>query len=458
MSERAQGGQASARSVAFDVLRAVAESDAYANLLLPTRLERAHLSHSDAALATELTYGTLRMRGYYDRVIELAAGRPTDRIDDAVLDALRLGCHQLLTLRTPGHAAVNETVELVRRSASRSAVGFANGVLRTIGRTRPDVWQQRVAETAKTEDARLSVLHSHPAWIVRAFRHALAAEHREDELEALLEADNEAPRVNLAALPGLAQRPEGSELDRYSPIGFAWKGGDPTSIVRATDGAVRVQDEGSQLAAQTLVHARRVTEGELWLDLCAGPGGKAAILAAAAKSSGARLVANEIVPARLELVRRAVVAAASVVEFTERDGTTIGDAQPARYDRVLLDAPCTGLGALRRRPEARWRKMPGDVPELARLQAALIDSAVKSLRPGGLLCYVTCSPHLAETRVQVSDALKRHPGELRELPTQDVVQDFAVNQLELAGDPAQVQLWPNRHGTDAMFIALLEKV
>lgn len=457
MSDRTETKRATARSVALDVLWAVTETDAYANLLLPSRLQRAGLSHSDAALATELTYGSLRLRGYYDRVIELAARRPTDRIDGPVLDALRLGCHQLLTLRTPSHAAVNETVELVRSAASRSAVGFANGVLRTIARSSPETWRQRVAEDAGDDDDRLAALGSHPAWIVRAFRHALAAEHRDSELPALLAADNEAPRVNLAALPGLAERPTGAELDRYSPIGFVSKGGDPADVVAASGGSIRVQDEGSQLAALALVHARDVAAGERWLDLCAGPGGKAAILAAAAQASGARLVANEIVPARLELVRRAVAAAASVVEFTERDGTTVGDEEPEGYDRILLDAPCTGLGALRRRPEARWRKAPGDVPELARLQAALVDSAVKALRPGGLLCYVTCSPHLAETRVQVSDALKRHPGRLRELPTSDVVQGLAMQRLDLAGDPAQVQLWPHRHGTDAMFVALLER-
>ncbi|MHA7986531.1 RsmB/NOP family class I SAM-dependent RNA methyltransferase [Rathayibacter sp. CAU 1779] len=449
--------RSSARSVAFDVIRAVTDSDAYANLLLPARLERAHLTRADAALATELTYGTLRMQGYYDRVIELAADRSVDRIDGPVLDALRLGCHQLLTMRTATHAAVFETVELVRAIGSRSAVGFANGVLRGIARAKPDVWRTRVLDAARDEDDQLAALHSHPSWVVRAFRHSLAAEHREDELEELLTADNEAPRVNLAALPALAHRPEDSDLDRYSPIGFVWNGGDPRAIVEETEGAVRVQDEGSQLAVQTLLAAREIAEGELWLDMCAGPGGKAAILAATALISGARLVANEIVPARLELVKRAVAPAASAVDFSERDGTTIGIDEPGRYDRILLDAPCTGLGALRRRPEARWRKTPGDVPELARLQAALLDSAVKALRPGGLLCYVTCSPHLAETRVQVSDALKRHPGELKELPTQDVLQGLAVNPLDLAGDPAQVQLWPHRHGTDAMFITLLEK-
>lgn len=450
-------GKASARSVAFDVLRAVGESDAYANLLLPARLDRARLSPSDAGLATELTYGTLRLRGYYDRVIEIAARRPTDTIDEPVLDALRMGCHQLLTLGTPSHAAVYETVELVRGAGSRSAVGFANGVLRTISRTKPDVWRARVSESATTDDDRLAALNSHPAWIVRAFRHALKAEHREGELAELLAADNRTPRVNLAALPGIAQRPDDAEADRYSPIGFVWKGGDPAEIVSGTGGAIRVQDEGSQLAALTLVNVREVEAGERWLDLCAGPGGKAAVLAAAAKASGARLVANEIVPARLDLVRRAVTAAESVVEFTQRDGVMVGADEPGSYDRVLLDAPCTGLGALRRRPEARWRKAPVDVPELVRLQASLIDSAVAALRPGGLLCYVTCSPHLAETRVQVSDALKRHPGRLRELPTADVLRRFTVTLPDLAGDEAQVQLWPHRHGTDAMFISLLER-
>ena len=454
----ARARMASARSVAFDVLRAVAESDAYANLLLPVRLERAALSPSDAALATELTYGTLRLRGYYDRVIELAAGRSIELIDPPVLDALRLGCHQLLTLGTPGHAAVYETVELVRGAGSRSAVGFANGVLRTVARTKPAVWTTRVIDAATSDDDALSAISSHPTWIIRAFRHALTAEHRDHELDDLLAADNDAPRVNLVALPGLAEVPDDAEPDAYSPIGFVSAGGDPSAIVRRTGGSVRVQDEGSQLAAQTFIAARSITPGELWLDLCAGPGGKAAVLAAAAAESGARLVANELVPTRLDLVRRAIAPVASAVELTGRDGTVVGDEEPGRYDRVLLDAPCTGLGALRRRPEARWRKAPGDVPELSRLQASLIDSAVKALKPGGLLCYVTCSPHLAETRVVISDALKRHPEALRELPTRDVVQSVALRPLDLAGDPAQVQLWPHRHGTDAMFITLLEKI
>ncbi|WP_348787915.1 transcription antitermination factor NusB [Leifsonia sp. NPDC080035] len=446
-----------ARRVALDVLTAVRESDAYANLLLPGRIARAGLNAADAALATELTYGTLRMQGYYDRVIARAAGRPVDRIDPPILDVLRLGAHQLLSTRVAPHAAVNESVGLARMVGSRSATGFANGVLREIGRHTPEEWRQRVVGDARNEDDRLSALTSHPTWIVRALRRSLDAEGRGDELEALLEADNTAPRVNLIALPGLAEAPEGSRADRFSPAGFTTGGGDPQGLVEDSDGRIRVQDEGSQLAALALTRARPVEPGERWLDLCAGPGGKAALLAAEALAGGATLVANEVVPARADLVRRALAAVPLDVPVWERDGIEVGESEREAFDRILLDAPCTGLGALRRRPEARWRKSPRDVSELTALQARLLDSAVAALKPGGLLAYVTCSPHIAETRAVVAAAIDRHAGVLEAVPTAAVVQGFAEERLDLAGDGEQVQLWPHRHLTDAMFIALLTK-
>lgn len=445
------------RRVAYDVLAAVRESDAYANLLLPGRIARAGLSPADAALATELTYGTLRMQGYYDRVIARAAGRPVDRIDPPLLDVLRLGAHQLLSTRVPPHAAVNESVALARLVGSRSGTGFVNGVLREIGRSTAEEWRGRVLADAKNEDERLAALTSHPAWIVRAFRRSLEAEGRGAELEALLHADNTAPRVNLIALPGLAEPPAGARPDRFSPVGFTTGGGDPQGLVGQADGRLRVQDEGSQLAALTLSRARPIEPGERWLDLCAGPGGKAALLAAEALTAGATLVANELVPARAELVRRALAAVPSDVPVWEHDGVEIGHREPEAFDRVLLDAPCTGLGALRRRPEARWRKAPRDVAALTALQARLIDSAVAALKPGGVLVYVTCSPHVAETRSVVASALDRHPGVLRNGDSAAIVQSVANERLDLAGDPKLVQLWPHRHLTDGMFIAVLEK-
>ena len=361
-----------ARRVAYEVIAAVRESDAYANLLLPTKINRAALNSADAGLATELTYGTLRMQGYYDRVISLAAARPVSAIDPAVLDVLRLGTHQLLSTRVATHAAVNESVSLARQVASRSAVGFCNGVLRTISRTSADEWRERVLAEATTADDRLAAEYSHPAWVVRAFRQSLKAEGREHELVELLAADNAAPRVNMVALPGLVPAEEVltlGEPDLYSPTGFVLDGGDPLDMVTYFDGQVRVQDEGSQLAALALSRARAVQQGERWLDLCAGPGGKAVLLAAEAALGGAELIANEIVPARAQLVRNALAAVPDDVPVWELDGTTIGQKHPEAFDRILLDAPCTGLGALRRRPEARWRKQPSDVAALSGLQS-----------------------------------------------------------------------------------------
>jgi 16S rRNA (cytosine967-C5)-methyltransferase len=446
-----------ARRIALDVIMAVRESDAYANLLLPVRIERARLSEADAGLTTELTYGTLRLRGYYDRVIELAANRPAADIDPAILDVLRLACHQLLSMRVAQHAAVDEAVSLAKTVGSNSATGFVNGVLRTITRTPADVWHERALASAKTDDERLSLEFSHPQWVIRSFRQSLAAEDREDELEQLLAADNIPPHVSITALPGESTV---AELDahesEYSPVGATLDRGDPAKLDAVRHGTARVQDEGSQLAALALSRARPVVAGELWLDLCAGPGGKAALLAAEARVGGATLIANELVPARAQLVRNSLQVFEPAPEVWEIDGTSIGDTQPERFDRILLDAPCTGLGALRRRPEARWRKQPKDVADLAELQLRLLRSAVRALKPGGILAYVTCSPHLGETRVAVQSVLRRD-GSLRAIDTPEVLRGVTRIPLDLP-EAEHAQLWPHRHGTDAMFIQLIEKL
>ena len=445
-----------ARRVAFEVIRAVSESDAYANLLLPVKLDRAGLHGADAALATELTYGTLRQQGYYDRVIESAAARPLSQLDPPILDVLRLAVHQLLSMRVAPHAAVDEAVSLARLVGSRSATGFVNGVLRTITRTTPAEWHERIVGQQKTEDDRLAAEFSHPVWIVRAFRQALAAEGREAELTELLTADNTAPRVSLTALPGLSNRDEldGALPGIYSPFAAISSGGDPSRWSAVKEGRARVQDEGSQLAALALSRARPVTRGERWLDLCAGPGGKAALLAAEALAGGATLVANEVSHARAGLVRNALAVFDNPPDVLEEDGRTLGHRLAGTFDRVLLDAPCTGLGALRRRPEARWRKQPKDVPELTALQLELLSSAAEALKPGGVLAYVTCSPHTAETRVAVATAVRKCG--LVALNTPAVLNAVSGNESNFRGTE-QVQLWPHAHGTDAMFIALLEK-
>ncbi|MDY0912109.1 RsmB/NOP family class I SAM-dependent RNA methyltransferase [Rathayibacter festucae] len=450
---------APARQVAYDVLLAVSGGDAYANLVLPARIRAAELSPADAGLATELCYGTLRLSGYYDRVIALAAGRAVGTVDAPVLDALRLGVHQLLGTRVAAHAAVNESVALVAGGSSRGAVAFANAVLRSVTRSSAEEWQERVAAAATSGDDRIAAATSHPVWIVKALRRALAAEGAADELESLLAADNAAPRVNLVALPGLAQVAELPDAapDRYSPVGLVSTGGDPEAIAPVHEGRVRVQDEGSQLAALALSRAEPVRDGERWLDLCAGPGGKAALLAAEGRAGGATLLANEVVPARAGLVRQALAAVDPTVEVRTGDGRTLGEEQPGAFDRILLDAPCTGLGALRRRPEARWRKTADDVAPLATLQGELLDSALAALAPGGLLAYVTCSPHLGETKRVLALAAERHPGGFELVDTPAVLRDITREPLPLAEGALHAQLWPHRHGTDAMFIQLLRR-
>ena len=292
--------------------------------------------------------------------------------------------------------------------------------------------------------------------MIRAFRRALAAEDRQSELELLLEADNVSPVVTFAALPGLAEIPVDAVATTSSPIGFHSTGGDPGALVTASGGRVRVQDEGSQLAALALSRAVPVRAGERWLDLCAAPGGKTAVLAAEALAHGALLEANELSPTRAGLVRDSVAGVPLAVPVSEEDGRV--RAGRGRYDRILVDAPCTGLGALRRRPEARWRKQPADVPALATLQGELLDAALAALAPGGIVAYVTCSPHLAETAAVVSDALRRHEG-IVELDAREVVASVARSPIDLPAVPGtgRAQLWPHRHGTDAMSISLLQR-
>lgn len=439
----------SARRLAQEVVRDVAVDDAYANLLLPARIREAGLDAQDAAFATELAYGTLRWQGQLDVVIEEAAGRAIDDIDPTTLSVLRIAAYQLARMRVPAHAAVHASIELLGDHRGRR--GFANAVLRRIAATPVDEQVAAVAAGMGDDDA-LGLRTAHPTWVVRALRRALDAEGAADELETLLAADNDAPRVQLVALPGLAEPAELGDEPTASPVGRLAPAGDPTRVPAVREGRARVQDAGSQLAALALTRAEPVAAGERWLDLCAGPGGKAALLAAEARVGGARLEANELVPARAGLVRQALSAVDPGVEVAVGDGRRYADVDGA-YDRILLDAPCTGLGALRRRPEARWRKQPADVPELARLQAELLRAAMRAVRPGGLVAYVTCSPHLAETRAIVQGAV----AEGAEVVDTRAVLERVAPGAALGGSGDAVQLWPHRTGTDAMFVQLLRR-
>jgi 16S rRNA (cytosine967-C5)-methyltransferase len=458
MTPRPKPRTPSARRVAFDVVHAVSTDDAYANLVLPGRLRAARLSPADAGFATELTYGTLRGRGFYDAVIARATGREVGRIDPPVLDVLRLGAHQLLALGTPPHAAVDESVRLAREVGSARAAGFVNAALRRVSERDVDRWRAELSRGVDDPDALLAIRYAHPEWVVRALREALAAEGREAELDALLAADNAAPRVTLVALPGLADTPDDDRNERtaFSPLGLRAAAGDPGADPAVAAGVVRVQDEGSQLAALALSRVRPAEPGERWLDLCAGPGGKAALLAAEARAVGAVFTANEVMPARADLVRRALTPVDPGIQVRVGDGRTIASDLREPFDRILVDAPCTGLGALRRRPEARWRKTADDVAPLATLQAELLAAALDATAPGGVVAYVTCSPHLAETRAVV-DAVLGARDDATAIDTPAVLAQITRTPLDLGDRGTAVQLWPHRQTSDAMFIQLIER-
>jgi 16S rRNA (cytosine967-C5)-methyltransferase len=449
------------RRAAWEVLKAVRVDDAYANLVLPAVVAHFELDVRDAAFTTELASGTLRWQGLYDAVLATCVDRSLARVEAKVLDALRLGTHQLLALRVPTHAAISTTVDLVRAVGNNAgAAGFANAVLRKVAAQNRDAW---VAQVAPPESPRhAEIAYSHPAWIVAELRRALgpaaqsAPADTEAELALLLAADNEAPRVTLVARPGRSTRAElPGEPTPYSPYGTVLESGRPQAVPAVAEGRAGVQDEGSQLVAIALGRAdvgSAAGDDRLWLDLCAGPGGKSALLAALAAERGATLLATERAPHRAGLVARALRGADGVAGVVVADGRR-PPLRPASLDRVLVDAPCTGLGALRRRPESRWRRKPDDLLELVLLQRALLASAVDLVRPGGVVLYATCSPVLSETAGVVSSVLDTRP---------DVVLDDVAALLpdvpDCAGPlPGTVQLWPHRHGTDAMFLALLRR-
>jgi len=443
------------RDVAFELLSRIDNDDSYANLLLPVLLKRAGLEGRDAGFVQELAFGTIRNKLLYEKIIQQASSRDLSAIEPAALLVLLLGTHQLLDMRVPLHAAINETVNLAKAKASKGSVGFVNAVLRKVSANSKDAWIDLLTAKLSELDV-LSTQYSHPVWIVNAFKAALASRKAESELEHLLESNNIPAKVSLVALPGLSTREELAAPENFgpaSPLGVQITGS-PSNIEAVRSGHARVQDQGSQLMVLALLAAELKCRDTNWLDMCAGPGGKAALLAAYSKQRGVELVCNEVSTHRAELVRSALAPLGEVLVTTE-DGRDLGD-QQTKYSRILLDAPCTGLGALRRRPESRWRRTTDDLVDLTKLQRELLESAWKALEPGGVLAYVTCSPHLSETTAQVAWAEGRFKSDL-ELVNANEILNVVNPELGLDESFRTSQLWPHTHGTDAMFLALFRK-
>jgi 16S rRNA (cytosine967-C5)-methyltransferase len=433
---------ANAREIAYELLQRVATTDSYINLLLPSVLRGSNLSDPDRGMVQELSYGALRWQAQYDAMIDLLSDNSPSV---EVRNLLRLGLHQLFRMRVPSHAAVSETVDLAKKLQPRAA-GYVNAVLRNADRRGYEALLESCLSGLDSFD-RLAILYSHPRWVVAELAGALELDGRTGELGQLLAANNETPEVNLAALTE-ADRSHLEELglEISGLLATAFKlVGNPEPLLTET---IRVQDQGSQLVSRLL--AKIADRDGRWVDMCSGPGGKAAILQAEI-SDASNLDCYEPAAHRAELVREALGEGSKANVVVSQ-----GQALPKQsYDGVLLDAPCSGLGSLRRKPESRWRKTKKQLAELRKIQRELLEAGVEGLKSGGILVYSTCSPVVSETNDQVAWLLDKR----KDIELVDISAELAALSpgIELNQNRKSVQLWTHVHASDAMFIAALRK-
>lgn len=427
------------RAVAFAVVDRVFEDGAWADRALHGEARRAGLDGRDRALATQLAFGTVQRKATLDHVIELLAGRPPAKLDPAVRTALRLGLFQLAFLeRVPDHAAVAESVELAKGASPRGA-GLVNAVLRRATReARP-----LIAALPEATPEQAALRHSHPAWIARLWFDQLGPE----AARALMAAGNRAPEP---ALRANTLRTTRDALAAALPVPGRAAPGLPDALVLEAPFDAHGSDLYAQghfvpqsRAAQAVALALAPRPGDRVLDCCAAPGGKATHLAAL----GARVTAIELDPTRARHLEATAARLGADLEVRLGDATALDE--PGAYDGVLVDPPCSDLGTLALRPDARWRKQPGDPVRLAAVQAAILAAAARAVRPGGTLVYSTCTVSAEENGRQLERFLGAHPQFALRPPPSDlpVWDDPSV--------PGALQTLPHRDHTDGFFIARL---
>ncbi len=432
------------RVLVYDILSEVNRRGGYSNLLLPQALSASNFETRDKGFATELLYGTLRMQGRHDYILQQVSDRPWSDVDPGIVDICRLGVHQLFEMRVATHAAVGATVELARKVIGESKASYVNAILRKVSAKTLEEWLSPL-EGIKDPVVTLAIRYSHPEWIVSAYYDLL----KDFSLvESELAANNIPASPTLVSWPGQSTQSDLVELGaiatEFSPYGARFDGS-PGSLELIRHRKAGVQDEGSQLVAD--IFMKFATDSRNILDLCAGPGGKAALISHLARESGKKFTANEVSEARASLVKKVIGSFPVIVG----DGREIAS-QHQLFDAILADVPCTGLGALRRRPEVRWRRTLQDLRALTELQRELSDAAISVLAVGGIFGYATCSPHFAETSAQVQQILKTHP-ELEQIDIASVL----PTELHDATRGPNLSLWTGRHATDSMFLAIFRK-
>lgn len=442
----------SAREVALNVLTGVDENGAYSNLLLNRSLQQAELSPADAGLATELVYGTIARQATLDYFLNLFIKSGVKRLNPWVRSLIRMSLYQIRYLdRIPAHAAVNEAVEIAKKRGHSGIASMINGVLRSVLREGENLSIPDDLPTAE----RIALQHSHPQWLVERW----IAQYGEETAEAVCAANNEAPktsiRVNalkmdreelLRELAADGRDARASDLSEQGVI--VESGGNMANDHLYRDGRFSIQDESSMLVAEALAPE----PGMNVLDCCAAPGGKTAHIAEKMGNKG-RIVANDLHEHKQGLImEQAERLGLSCIESSVGDAMLLKDRfEPASFDRVLLDAPCSGFGVIRRKPDLRWAKTPEDAASIAKLQRQMLSSVAGLVKPGGILVYSTCTIEREENQRAVAEFLRDH--------AEYVSEPFdapALNDLPQAGG-AGVQILPNQFGSDGFYIARLRR-
>lgn len=452
---------APARSLAFATIRETFERDAFTERAFRAGAERLGLEGRERAQAQRLAYGAVQRRGTTDAATERLAGRSTRLLDPPVLAALRLGLYELLFADgTPDHAAVDQAVELVKGAGAAHASGLVNAVLRRAARERAELTAALLEDDSTPEAA--AVAHSAPLWLARMWWEELGAE----TARALLAACNEPAEVGMRVAPmdpgrdGLLKKLNEAGIDAHAPVAD-WPLAAPETIVveGRTGDAVPTMIEAGELTPQSrgsaaVVEALDPRPGEHLLDLCAGPGIKTGQIAGRLQGRG-EVISVELDPTRAEEVaaqaRRLDLRSVTVFEA---DATAIE--LPAEFDRVLLDAPCSDLGALASRPDARWRKSPKSIARLVEIQERALLAAARVLRPGGTLVYATCTISRRENEDRVAALLAA--AATGEVPALEL-EDLGARAPGLASplEPRCLQLRPDRDRTTGFFIARLKR-
>jgi 16S rRNA (cytosine967-C5)-methyltransferase len=443
-----------ARALAWEILRRVEETDAFADALLGHRLSRADLERREQALATQLVYGTLAWRGYLDRAIETFARRPAESLEAPIRVLLEMALYQLLKLqRVPAHAAVNSAVQLAKTYRHGRAAGLVNAVLR---RAAQEGAGAVVLPPPADLSAHLAARYSHPLWLVERWLSELGA----SETEALLQANNEAAptvlRVNRrrasrdACVLALRSRGHAAEAGVLGPDAIHFARGSAVALEELAAGIVSLQSEASQLVTILL----GAQPGERVLDACAGAGGKAAYAAELQDDRGS-VVALDL-HRHLLLRLRAEAARLGLASIVAVQGNALQAPlrSAVRFDRILLDAPCSGLGTLRQHPEIRWRRTEADVAASGRVQTQLLQALLEWLRPGGVLVFAVCSAIRAENEDVVSSVLARR----RDVERVDARDSLPPPACDLVDGAGALRTLPHRHSLDGFYAVRLKRL